>query len=355
MRLNLFKILIFVLFFSLIVQGRSATTPDDVLDDIQDEEKVETTQNVSGPALVTETIKKISPSKKIFILTNDGQSYSRGDFISLLSANQLVCRALVAKTSDNKIAGIKIIKIYSLNLWNQLSVGKEILVLKGDDSYYSKAKEIVADDKKAKDKGKKKDDDSKLQGEEDLFNSTSLSNSDDDQSMEESTKRLIKPDNLLALNYGLIQAKDSTGATVRYGHINGNWAYQLTDNVWGEIGLGTNTIRDYPNANGAGGLDTRLVSYTLKLKYTINAPFYSYVMPYVGYQIVTADSPGAGVYDASQPENSTVLAKEVQLVNDLKHSGPILGLCFLKRIVPGWFMRADLGSDIIGAGLSIEF
>src|SRR5207249_2883374 len=126
--------------------------------------------------------------------------YSKGDFISLLLTNKLVCRALVAKTTDSKVSGIKIIKIYNLTLWKQLAVGKEVLVLKGDDSYYINKEK--APEKTAAKKDKK--DDSKLQSDEDLYNSTSLGN-EDDMSLEENGKRLIKPDNLVSVNVGLIQ------------------------------------------------------------------------------------------------------------------------------------------------------
>jgi hypothetical protein len=347
-----FKLISIFFYLVLILISSTSLKAADVLDDIEEDktEAVTGSPGVNAPQLFNETIKTISPSKKIFIITNENQGFGKGDFISLLLANQLVCRALVAKTTGAKLSGIKILKIYSLPLWNQLNQGKEVLVLRGDDSYYNVVKTVPS-----KDDGKnKKKTDSKIETDEDLFNTTSNAN-EDDQSMEENSKRLIKPDNLLALNYGLIQGKNNSGETTRYPHLNGNWAYQLTDNVWGELGVGTNTIRDFPNVNGLGGLDTRMTSVTARFKYTITAPFYSYIMPYAGYQLVLADSPGAGVYDATQATSSETLALEKQLVEDLKHNGPIFGVTILKRVVPGWFGRVDLGSDIIGAGLSLEF
>ena len=323
----------------------------DVIDQIEEEDRDEiTTKNANAPQLVNETIKKISPSKKIFIITNENQSFSRGDFISILINNQLVCRALVAKTTDSQISGIKIVKIYNNNLWGQLSTNKEVLVLKGDDSYYTNQKTNVATNSEAK---KTKELEEKINSEEDLFNTT-VADNEDDLSIEENSKRLIKPDNLLGFNYSLLQSLDNSGSAIRYGHVNANWAYQMTDNVWGEIAIGTNTINDYPDATGLGGLDTRLLSFNFRLKYTINAPFYSYIMPYAGYQIVTANSPGAGV-DNDGTTNSTTLKREIELVDALKKSGPIFGVSVLRRIVPGWFVKVDLGSDLIGGGLSLEF
>jgi hypothetical protein len=76
-------------------------------------------------------------------------------------------------------------------------------------------------------------------------------------------------------------------------------------------------------------------------------------MPYVGYQIININSPGAGVEDGeSTPEE---LDQELRLVDDLKKSSVIFGVTVLKRIVPGWFIRADLGTDILNAGLTLEF
>ena len=42
-------------------------------------------------------------------------------------------------------------------------------------------------------------------------------------------------------------------------------------------------------------------------------------------------------------------------VENLKKSSVIFGATVLKRIVPGWFIRADLGNDILSGGLTLEF
>jgi hypothetical protein len=343
MAINSLKLpVFFCLLFALITSNVCAQNALD--EDIEEEERTETVQTGDqAPNLVTETIKTISPSKKIFILTNNNQSFSKGDFISLLLTDKLVCRALVAKTNEEKLSGIKIVKIYNLVLWKQLEANKDVLVLKGDDSYYTNKE-------KSGDSSKDKKNESKVQSDEDLYNSTSLTD-DDDLSMDENSKRLIKPDNLLSFNVGLIQGKDVDGSAKKYTQLNGAWAYQLSDNVWGEGAVGTNTIRDYPYT----GLDTRLINITVKAKYTFNAPLYSYFQPYIGYQTILASSPSAGVMPADNSRTATDLAIESQLVDDLKKSSLIFGVTLLKRIVPGWFIRVDLGSDIINGGLSIEF
>ncbi|MDO9182842.1 MAG: hypothetical protein Q7U04_10565 [Bacteriovorax sp.] len=333
----------FCLLFLLVAMPLHA---QNVLDDVEEEDRIDTpTSGDVAPNLVAEKIINISSSKKIFILTNENQTFSKGDFISLLLANKLVCRALVAKTNQDKLSGIKIVKIYNLALWKQLNMGKQVLVLKGDDSFYTNK------DKASLKNETVKKNDSKLQNEEDLFNSTSLSSDEDDLSIDENAKRLIKPDNLLSLNVGLIQSKDVDGAAKKYTQINGAWSYQLTDNIWAEIALGTNTVRDYP----VPGLDTRMVNIEVKGKYTFSAPFYSYIQPYIGYQTITASSPTAGTDPGDNSRTPEQLAAELQLVQDLRVSTVIFGVTILKRIVPGWFVRADFGTDIINGGLTLEF
>ena len=341
---RIFKILVcFTLVFLIPTQVSYA---QNVLDDIEEEDRVESSSPETAPNLVTETVKVISPSKKIFIITNENKSFSKGDFISLLLSNKLVCRALVAKTTDNGLSGIKIIKIYNVTLWKQLKINKDVLVLKGDDSYYSNLEKAPKDSEENKPANK-------IQDEDDLFNSSTLN--DDDLSLEESNKRLIKTDNLLSAGLGLISGKDESGTSTRYSHLNASWGYQITDNIWAELGIGTNTVKDYPTT----GLDTRLLNYMTKVKYTFSAPFYSYIMPYVGYQVIQAESPGAGVNDGKlegSPEEIKIkLDNEILAVDDLKKSSIIFGVTVLKRIVPGWFIRADLGSDILNGGLTLEF
>jgi hypothetical protein len=314
-----------------------------VLDDIEEEDRLESISKEVAPNLVSETVKVIAPSRKIFILTNENKSFSKGDFISLLIGTKLVCRALVAKTNDQALSGIKIVKIYNVSLWKQLRVAKEVLVLKGDDSYYSNLEKTPTE---IADTAKKS---LKVQDEDDLFNSTTVN--DDDLSLEESTKRLIKTDNLISAGIGMIEGKDVDGSTKKYSQISGSWGYQISDNIWAELGAGTNTISDYPTT----GLDTRMVNITTKLKFTFNAPFNSYVMPYVGYQVVSVDSPGAGVDDGSGNQTATDLSNELSSVDSLKKSTVIFGATVLKRIVPGWFIRADLGTDILSGGLTLEF
>lgn len=338
------KHFIFFIFFLFISIGfGSSTWAQNVLDDIQVSERGDPNDSANNvPDLAKETIVKISPSKKIFLLTNEAQSFGKGDFISLLLNTKLAVRALVAKTTDEKIAGIKITKIYSLQVWNQLKTGLEVQVLKGDDSYFTNKE-------KKNEEGIEEKAETKIEDEDDLFNSTTLGG-EDDTSFDENKNRLIRPDNLLALNVGMIEGKDSDGSSRRYTQLNGAWAYQLVDNIWGELQLGTNVINDFP----ATEIDTRLINITVRGKYTFSGPFYTYFQPYIGYQIIRADSPGAG-NDDGRGFTEEQLQTELDLVEDTAKSRMIFGVTALKRIVPGWFVRADLGVDILSGGLTLEF
>jgi hypothetical protein len=343
MRLKTFTLPVF--FYLIIFLISFNTFAQNELDDIEEEDRSEQEASIVGaPNLVSETIQTVSPTRKIFILTNENDSFGKGDFISLLLENKLVCRALVAKTTPDKLSGIKIVKIYNLALWKKIEQGKEVLVLKGDDSYYSNAgKNTDKDQKDSKDKNK-------VQSEDDLFNSTSLTGNEDELSLEENNKRLIKTDNLLSLNVGMIQSYDVDGSKKNFTQLNAAWGYQINENIWAEACIGTNTVTGFPSSQ----IDTRLTNITVKGKYTFPAPFYSYFQPYVGYQTIMANSPGAGVDDSGN-STPTDLENELELVEKSRKSSIIYGVTILKRIVPGWFIRADLGTDIINGGLTLEF
>lgn len=285
--------------------------------------------------LASEKIEKISISKRIFIITNNERSFDKGDFISLIVNDELVCRALAAKNKDNQ-SGIKIVKIYNLDLWNTLKDGTDIKVLRGDDSYYRKNKkeEVAA---------------SKIEDEDDLFNETTLM--EDSVNIEENKKRVIKTDNLLSVVLGRIEGLNNDGSPQRYNQLNAYWAYQVDDNIYVEAGYGQNLINDYPTL----GLDTKLTNMVIRGKYTIAGPMFSYIQPYIGFQVLGADSPGAGQQDPVDPRSTEELDLEVQRIEDLKKKSIVFGVTVLKRLVPGWFFRLDLGSDLISGGFSLEF
>lgn len=290
-----------------------------------------------APPLTTEKIEKISASRKILIITNSNNSFGKGDFISLVRDNELVTRALVAKTY-NGMAGIKIMRYYSMPLFNMLRPNMDVQIIRGDDSYFGKKK------KKQDKEGKSEE---MIQDEEDLYNEAALL--EDDLEIDENKNRVIKTDNIITAFMGMVEGIDQDGNSKRYNQLNAGWMYQLEDNIWGEVTYGQNIINDFPST----GLDTKMTNLTLKIKYTIKAPFYSYIQPYAGYQMIGASSPGAGVDDGSTDPN--LLALEEQRVEDLKRNSAIFGVTLLKRLVPGWFARFDLGNDILSFGFGLEF
>lgn len=313
-----------------------------VIDEIDQAPAVSTnplTQN-----LVTEKIERLSPTGQIFLLTNTNLGFARGDFISLVYNDQLIVRGLVARMRDD-LAGVKITKYYNQEIWKNLGVGSQVQVIRGDDSYFTNQAKNVASSQEEIELN------SLIQEEEDLYNSTTLAEDESliDQEVDENKDRLIKTDNIVSFGYGWISGLTTSGQDTRYGIFNASYSYQIEDNIWVEGLFGQSTVNDFPNT----GLDTKFTNITVRAKYTFQGPFYSYIMPYLGYQSVTVSSPGAGVSDGTTSQD--VLDEEARLVNESEKSGAIAGVALLKRMVPGWFLRAELGTDIINLGLSLEF
>ena len=284
--------------------------------------------------LPTERIVKVSPSKRILVLTNSQNSYGKGDFITLVIGEQAVTRALVAKTTDTD-SGIKTLKVYNSSLWGQLKAGASVKVVRGDDSFLFRQKATAENE----------GDPTKIKDEDDLFNDSNIL--EDEVALDENPNRIIKTDNIIAVSFSRIDGINSDRQTTTYNQFNGSWSFQLEDNIWVEALYGQSLINDFP----ASTLDTTLSNFEVRAKYTISAPYYSYLMPYVGYQILNATSPGAGVDDGSGND----FEAEKALVEDMKKSQVVFGISLLKRLVPGWFARLELGSDMVNMGFALEF
>ncbi len=327
--MNWTKIFLFSL-FTLVGKPYFAQT---IVDDIDSEQSSFSQQ---APELSTEKLEKISASGRVLILTNNSGSYGKGDFISIVLDNQLVNRAIVGKTSNGS-GGIKIIKVYSQELNKILKPGMEVQIIRGDDSYFNIKKEKMADNK---DKGL-------IDDEDNLFDETTLL--EDDLSLDDNKGREIKTDNIVSLYLAQVETQDASGNSGRSSHISGSYSYQVEDNFWAEIGYGQGLEKEYPGE----GLDTTVTNIVLKLKYTVSAPFYSFIQPYVGYQIINADSPGAGSDGDGITDEQKDL--ELELVEDLNQRKVVFGVTLLKRLVPGWFARADIGNDSLNIGFALEF
>lgn len=294
------------------------------------------TPSAAGENAFNETIKIISGSKKIFILTNNNQQLGPGDFISLALDNNLAARAVVAKTHQGQV-GIKILKIYSLAQWGRLRRDQEVQIIKGDDSMFGK--KVVATTEESPT--------ARIKSEEDLYTGDVVVD-DDIGVFDENKNRHIKPDNVVALTGAFVEAAevDSRGGKVRANEFGISWAFQFADNYFAEGLYGRALIDNFPG----DGSQTLLNHLTARLKYNFKGPLYTFFMPYIGYHTYTVSSPEAG-----KTNIDSLNREELDAIDKLKKSGPVFGITVLRRLVPGWFIKADVGSDIINVGFAIEF
>ena len=318
----------------------NSTLGQSVIDDLNEKTPVE--QIVPGAKEVFfETVVSISPTQRILIITNQNELYHKGDFLTLLLNKVPLSRALAAKTTNDKLGGVKILKIFDAEVWKQLKVGSEIEIVKGDDSYLwgkaSKDNDQIASSEHTP----------IIKDEEDLYNETDLIKDEDTGSMEEHPERLIKMDNILGLDYALFQGINNDHRSTQYTHWVGFWQYQILHNVWFEAQFGQSLIGDFPGV----GLDTKVNTFTFRLKYTVQMPFFSFLQPYIGAQLIRADSPGAGTGNFPIEQ----LQEEIDLLNQTEKDQIIFGASWLKRLVPGWFFRTTVGVDFISGGFCIEF
>lgn len=286
-----------------------------------------------GSEMFVETIKLISSSRRIFILTNGNEMLSKGDFITMAKDNKACARALVAKEKD-QLVGIKILKIYSLACWAQIKRNLDVQILRGDDSTLF-IKKVAKKETKTKKKS--------IDSEEDLYDSDLTL--EDDVSFDDMGNRHIKPDNLVSVTWGQRRVNDMANDLRIGNEFSGQWGYQVVDNIWAEGNIGITKYNNFP-ANEA---TTIITNFTGRLKYTIKLPFYTFALPYIGYQTYSISS------NAGNTTNNAVNEKELNHINKLKTSQVAIGMTILHRLVPGWFFKADLGTDTMNLGVSIEF
>ncbi len=296
----------------------------------------------SNVAQFSETINIISRSGKIFILSNTNQLLNKGDFITLsIKDGGPVARAIVAKNHDGQ-TGIKVLKVYSLSRWQMLATGSLVDILKGDDSFLFKPKN--------EEKKEVADNEPKIESEVDLF--SDIGNVEADLNTFYKDTRLIKPDNVVTVGYSQLSFVDEYSEdTVVGNQFSFAWAYQFSDNFWAEALYGRTLIDGYPEESS----QTIVNNFTARLKYTFEAPLYSYLMPYIGFKMVTVSSPNAGVIAGDTDADQIRAEAELKTIDDLEQSTLVVGVTILKRLVPGWFFKADLGTDMVSAGVGVEF
>lgn len=321
--------LFIALFF--IADSRAQNLVDDLSSPIS--------QSSAYDELFTEYIKVIGNSRRIFIMTNENGKLHKGDFFSIVVNDKLTARALVAKNKDSLI-GIKILRIDSLANWARIRKGLAVQVLKGDDTAF-RARQT---------KPKVVDKEPKLKGEEDLFSSNVLL---DDIDLDDNKNRVLKTDNIVSAQLGYFSASDTTGSGEEsFQMVNGQWAYQIADDIWLEGVFGRSLLSEYPGPL----IETLVTGFTVRFKYTFKAPLYSFIKPYIGYQMFNVSSPEAGTDIVGRTGLSAEQkALELELVRELKKNEFVFGVTLLRRLVPGWFVRADIGTDIMSLGFAIEF
>ncbi len=296
-------------------------------------------QNANFPVqerLTKEKIVKISNTKRVIILSYQNRGFLPGDYVTILFNDKHVARAVAAKTTEDARAGLKIIKVYDLELWNSLIEGKEVQVLRGDDSYYLNRTAGDPNDPAQKEINR-------ITSEDDLFNDSTYL--EEDLEIESNKKRKIKTDNIFTAGIGFIDTVDLEGNSSSDSTYGFSYMYQMADNVWVEGGYQFATLNGFPTTE----VSTALTTLTFKVSYVFEAPFYSYILPYAGYRLMSLDSPDAQDGDTVDEEDQTKLLQQVE------STGPVAGVTVLKRLVPGWFARLDIGTDIISFGGSFEF
>ncbi|MBP9674300.1 MAG: hypothetical protein KBD63_04325, partial [Bacteriovoracaceae bacterium] len=220
----------------------------------------------------------------------------------------------------------------------ELHENGEVQVLRGDDTSYS-TKSSTEEGTPAKDR---------IESEDDLY---SIEKDSDDAELEGQSKRVIKTDNIIALSYGRVSADDTTGDSSSHSYVAGSWAYQLIDNGWLELQYGRGLLVDHPSS----GIDTSLSDIILRAKYTFAIPFNAYLQPYLGYQIRSAKNSDAGQDSDTVTLTQAQRDAELNAVDDVAKQQFIFGVTALKRMVPGWFIRLDLGLDVMSVGIALEF
>jgi hypothetical protein len=338
MKLLSIKKILFISLFVICASSLNKSYSQDLVEDISSGVTV-----ADNREMFTETIRIIGRSHRVFILTNTNQALFKGDFITLvLGEKDAVARAVVAK-NHNELIGIKVLRIYSLKNWKRLKKNLDVKILKGDDSWLFK-KEVETKPNKGPEEIER------INSEEDLYKDD-LTGKDLDSFGKDN--RLIKPDNIVSASFSRYTLDNDLGnggegELQQYNRFSAQWAYQFADNFWFQGLYGRVQLDGVP----ASGTQTVLNDITFRLKYTFQAPLYSYFKPYIGFQIHSISSPNAGKNDPPNPVQDDA---ETALIEKMAKSDIVFGVTILRRLVPGWFVQADIGTDVLSLGFGIEF
>lgn len=319
---------VFFIFLSInFISFNQNVFSQSLVEDLESENSQAQAQKVSSLA-VNEKIVVTSRSKRIFILSNDSQHFGVGDLATMLIGNNKVVRGIIAKAQKGKIA-LKVLKTFSTERRNRLRKNNLVQLIKGDDSIISNSPTGNSIN-------------NKIQYEDDLYSNKLLIDLEEKEVVSE---KLIEK-NLLQFAGGLLRGIGTDFQEESYVHWLLSYSVKVQKKWWLEGVYGYSPAKRFP----AEGLGTDVHAVTIKGKYTFDLPFYSFLMPYLGAQIKFANSSGAG-------ENVTAEQAEIEedLIKEMGGFNLAYGLTFHKRFVPGWFLTANLGSDVMSVGLSIGF
>ncbi len=282
----------------------------------------------------TEYIKIIGNSKKIFIMTNNNANLNAGDFITLVYEKKCTARALVAK-NNKELIGIKVMKIYSLMQWARIKKGIGLQILKGDDTTYCNNKAVV-----------KKDDGTGIKNSEEVFKESSVFQDPSGPDLNDYAERNLKTDHLLSGGFGMLNSLGTRGEATKYLNFNGSYSYQFMDNIYIEGLFGQSSISKFPS----GSSITTIFNMEGRLKYNFKTPYYTFFLPYVGILYKSVSSPTAG--QTGDPATDIAQKNLIASMSGYKFT---FGATLLRRLVPGWFARADISLEYMSAGFAIEF
>lgn len=293
-----------------------------------------------------ETITTISSNRRIYIVTNSNLKLLMGDFVSFIVDDDLIARALVVKTRDDR-SGLKLVKIYNQAKWTSLTTGMTVNLLRGDDSYYlsqlKKERESLVGNST---NSPSKTNDSTFTQSDLTADESLILGSEFNFEDKKSSQRKLDADHLLYFTVGNLNSLGIDGGTDTYIHYRVGWGFQIFNNWFTDLSYGHSSIKKYP----AVDIDTALNTFTLKFGYIFQLPVHSFLYLYAGVYNSVAVSPGAGEGGVSESQARL----ETEMVRDLEGMGYIGGLSFYKRLVPGWTFKIDADLKNIGAGIMVE-
>jgi len=282
-----------------------------VFSDLQDNSEFDPAP--STQSTISERVIVKSRNRRILVITNTNQALKQGDFVTIFSAETRVAKALVAKTQERKTA-LKIINTFANQYDSLTNRGQSLTIVRGD--------------------AKDSPDIELTKKEESLFTTI-------DQIEDETEVKRMPEKSILGLGVGLYRSIDSNDQSAFYAHYVFSYAYNVSNNFWFEGNYGYSALNQFPIVD----ILTNLHTLRAKFKYNFYLPAYSFFMPYGGIEFTNAQA----------SENSSLTDDQINLLQSLNQVKFIGGFSLYKRLVPGWVINLNAGTDGIYGGFSVAF